>query len=114
MGKVTFVPSGKSIKARAGQTLVSAAAAARVVIPQRCGGHASCLMCRVVLESGELSAPSALEQRKMLEKDLAQGIRLGCQAKATQKDCVVRIPENRLKSVVQAALERQQREENED
>lgn len=114
MGKVTFVPSGKSIKARAGQTLVSAAAAARVVIPQRCGGHASCLMCRVVLESGELSAPSALERRKMPEKDLVQGIRLGCQAKATQKDCVIRIPENRLKSVVQAALERQQREENEE
>ncbi|GED30864.1 hypothetical protein BCE02nite_20050 [Brevibacillus centrosporus] len=49
----------------------------------------------------------------MPEKDLAQGIRLGCQAKATDKDCTIRIPEGRLKSVVQAALERQ-REENED
>ncbi|MED1793853.1 MULTISPECIES: 2Fe-2S iron-sulfur cluster-binding protein [Brevibacillus] len=113
MGRVTFLPSGKSIKSRSGQTMVSAAAAARVVIPQRCGGHASCLMCRIVLESGELSPPSQLEHRKMPEKDLAQGIRLGCQAKATDKDCTIRIPEGRLKSVVQAALERQ-REENED
>jgi 2Fe-2S ferredoxin len=113
MGKVTFKPSGKSIKARPGQSIVSAAAAARVVIPQRCAGHASCLMCRVVLESGELSAPTDLEIRKLPENDLAKGIRLGCQAKATQKDCTVRIPESRLNSVVQAALERQ-REENED
>jgi 2Fe-2S ferredoxin len=70
-------------------------------------------MCRIALESGELSPPSQLERRKMPEKDLAQGIRLGCQAKATDKDCTIRIPEGRLKSVVQAALERQ-REENED
>ena len=81
MGKVTFLPGGKSIKARAGQTLVSTAAAARVVIPQRCGGHASCLMCRIVLENGELTSPTALELRKMPEQDLAKGIRLGCQAK---------------------------------
>ncbi|GED66657.1 hypothetical protein BRE01_03590 [Brevibacillus reuszeri] len=113
MGKVTFLPGGKSIKARAGQTLVSTAAAARVVIPQRCGGHASCLMCRIVLENGELTSPTALELRKMPEQDLAKGIRLGCQAKVTQKDCTIRIPESRFKSVVQAALERE-RSENED
>lgn len=113
MGKVTFLPGGKSIKARAGQTLVSAAAAARVVIPQRCGGHASCLMCRVVLETGELTSPTALEIRKLPEQDIAQGLRLACQAKATQRDCTVRIPESRLKSVVQAALERQRKENEE-
>lgn len=113
MAKVTFLPSGKSIRTRAGQSLTSAARSARVVIPQRCGGHASCLMCRIVLESGELTPPSALEKRKMPEKDLEKGIRLACQAKTTQTDCVVRIPESRLKSVVQEALERQ-RKENDD
>ena len=113
MSKVTFLPSGKTVKARQGQTLVSVAGSARVVIPQRCSGHASCLMCKVVLEQGELSPPTALEVRKLAENDLEQGIRLGCQAKVTQKDCTVRIPESRLKSVVQAALLRQQ-EENED
>lgn len=113
MSKVTFLPSGKTVKARQGQTLVSVAGSARVVIPQRCGGHASCLMCKVVLETGELSLPTALEVRKLAESDLEHGLRLGCQAKVTSKDCTVRIPESRLKSVVQAALLRQ-KEENED
>jgi 2Fe-2S ferredoxin len=113
MGKLTFLPSGKTIKVRPGQTLVSAASSARVIIPQRCGGHASCLMCRVVVEQGELSPPTVLERRKMPEKDLANGIRLSCQAKTTEGDCVVRIPESKWKSVVQAALERQRAEEEE-
>ncbi len=112
MGKLTFLPSGRSVKVRPGQSVISAARSVRVVIPQRCGGHASCLMCRVIVEEGELSPPSALERRKMPEKDLADGIRLSCQAKTTEKDCIVRIPDNKLKSVVQAALERQRAEED--
>ncbi|MFY0543047.1 2Fe-2S iron-sulfur cluster-binding protein [Brevibacillus sp. H7] len=111
MGKLTFLPSGKAIKVRPGQSVVGAARSARVVIPQRCGGHASCLMCRVVVEAGELTPPTALERRKMPEKDLNIGIRLACQAKTTNRDCIVRLPENKLKNVVQAALERQRMEE---
>lgn len=114
MGKVTFLPSGKTVKARPGQSIVSAAAAARVVIPQRCHGRASCLMCRVVLEQGELSAPTAMEARKLSSQDLESGVRLGCQAKTTQRDCTVRIPESKLKSVVQAALERARHQNAED
>jgi 2Fe-2S ferredoxin len=112
MAKLTFLPSGKSVKVRPGQTLISAARSARVVIPQRCGGHASCLMCRIIVEQGELSPPTALERRKMPENDLACGIRLSCQARTTDRDCIVRLPENKLKSVVQAALERQREEED--
>jgi len=114
MPKVTFLPAGKMVKARVGQSLVSIAGAHRILIPQRCGGHASCLMCKVVIEQGEVSPPSELERRKMQEKDLDSQIRLGCQARLTEKDCVVRIPDNRLKSVVQAALERQRAEEEEE
>lgn len=113
MPKVTFLPGGKTIKARVGQTIVSAAGSHRIVIPQRCGGHASCLMCKVILEQGELSPPSVLERRKMTESDLQNGVRLGCQAKVTDKDCTLRIPENKLKSVVEAALKRQRAEEEE-
>ncbi|USG63524.1 2Fe-2S iron-sulfur cluster-binding protein [Brevibacillus ruminantium] len=107
MGKITFLPAGKSIKVRPGQSIISAARSARIVIPQRCGGHASCLMCRVVVESGEISQPSSLEKRKMPEADLKGGVRLACQAEATGKDCTIRIPESKWKSVVQAALERE-------
>jgi 2Fe-2S ferredoxin len=113
MGKVTFLPSGKSIKARPGQTIAGAAASARVVISQRCHGRASCLMCRIVLVEGELTAPTSGELQKLSSHDLASGVRLACQAKTTQHDCTLRIPESRLKSVVQAALERERRKKEE-
>jgi 2Fe-2S ferredoxin len=111
MPKIAFIPDGKTIKTRSGQTVVNAARANRVVIPQRCGGHASCLMCKVIVEEGRLAPPTALERRKLREEDLQRGIRLACQAKTTEQDCTLRIPENKLKSVVQAALERQRAEE---
>lgn len=114
MGKLLFLPAGKSLKVRPGQTLISAARAARIVIPQRCGGHASCLMCRVVVESGEVSAPSPLERRKMSESDLQNGVRLACQTKTTEGNCTIRIPESKFKSVVQAALERERRQNEEE
>jgi len=112
MAKLTFMPGGKSIKVRPGQTVISAARAARVVIPQRCGGHASCLMCRVMVEQGQLTPPTPLERRKMPESDLHSGVRLSCQAKTTDQDCVIRLPENKLRRIVQAALERQQADED--
>ncbi|MCK9912554.1 2Fe-2S iron-sulfur cluster-binding protein, partial [Microbacteriaceae bacterium K1510] len=71
MPQITFQPSGKTAKGRPGQTVVSVARSARVTIPQRCGGHASCLMCKVVKEAGELSPPTNLEIRKLSEKDIA-------------------------------------------
>ena len=113
MPKVTFQPSGKTIKARIGQSLLSAARSARVTITQRCDGNAACLMCKVMVEEGAVSVPSEFEARKVGEKDLALGWRLSCQAKVQNVDCVIKVPENRLKSVVAQALERQKREEEE-
>ncbi|WP_139489180.1 2Fe-2S iron-sulfur cluster-binding protein [Brevibacillus dissolubilis] len=113
MAKITFQPRGKVVQARAGQTLLSLSRAARVIIPQRCDGQASCLMCKVKIERGSVTPVSEVEERKLSEKELAQGLRLACQTKVTNQDCVVRIPESRFKSVVQAALERQRQEEEE-
>ncbi len=114
MAKLTIWPAGKVMKVRPGQSLIQAARSARVVIPQRCGGHASCLMCKVVVEEGELAPPTALERRKLSEEALATGIRLACQAKTVDRDCVVRIPENKLKSVIAAALKRQAAEQDDE
>lgn len=113
MPKLTFLPSGKSVKARVGQNVISAARSARVVIPQRCGGHASCQMCKIIVEQGELSPPSVLELRKLPEADLRSGIRLSCQANVTNQDCTVRVPEPKLKSIVEAALKAQKAQEEE-
>lgn len=112
MPNITFQPSGKTVKGRPGQTVISAARAARVIIPQRCGGHASCLMCKVVKEQGELALPTKLEIRKLSENDLAAGIRLSCQAALTDQACVVRVPENKLKSVIEAMLERERKQQD--
>lgn len=110
MVKVTFRPSGKTVQARVGQNLIIAARSGRVVIQQRCGGHASCQMCKVKIVEGVVSPPSVLEQRKMSEKEMAAGYRLACQTKLQNADCIVEIPENRLKSVVATLLSRQQEE----
>ncbi|WP_126427325.1 2Fe-2S iron-sulfur cluster-binding protein [Brevibacillus marinus] len=114
MPNVTFLPAGITAKGRIGQSLISVARAARIVIPQRCGGHASCQMCRVYLEEGSVSAPTALERRKMREADLQAGLRLACQVRLTALDCTIRLPESKLKSVVQAALARQKEEQSDE
>ncbi|UFJ42796.1 2Fe-2S iron-sulfur cluster-binding protein [Brevibacillus humidisoli] len=114
MAKVTFLPSGKIVKGRSGQSLISLARSARVVIPQRCGGHASCHMCKVSIDQGTVSPPTILERRKMREADLNAGIRLACQTRLTDTDCTVRLHENKLKSVVAAALEREKQQQSED
>lgn len=111
MAKLTFQPNGKTVKVRTGLTLIQAARTARVIIPQRCGGHASCLMCKIYVENGATSQPTALELRKLSEKDLSEGMRLACQTRTTDADCTIRIPEAKLKSIVAAALKRQQDEE---
>jgi 2Fe-2S ferredoxin len=105
MPRIIFQPLGKTVKARLGQTIIQLARSARLIIPQRCGGHASCLMCKIVVEQGLVQKPTALEQRKLSEADLAAGIRLACQARVDRFDCTIRIPENKLKSVVAQALQ---------
>lgn len=51
MPKVTFLAKNKKIEARQGETILQAAAKARVFISQRCGGKASCAMCKVVIRN---------------------------------------------------------------
>ncbi|WP_232696309.1 2Fe-2S iron-sulfur cluster-binding protein [Brevibacillus daliensis] len=107
MSLVTFLPSKRTYKARKGQNLLQIARAARVIIPTRCHGQASCLMCKVKIEAGAVGPPTDKEKRKLSAGDLKEGIRLSCQTIVTDEPCTVRIPEDRLKSVVQRALERQ-------
>lgn len=104
---VTFLPAGKTVKVKSVQTLIQLSRTARVIIPQLCGGHASCQMCKVQVLEGSVTSPTPLEARKVAESEISQGFRLACQTKVLDGHCVVRIPESRLKSVVAAALQRQ-------
>lgn len=104
------MPEGKTIRVHAGTTVLGAAGKARVAIRSRCGGNASCLMCKVRVDSAEgLSVPQQNEKRKLGEM-IDQSFRLACQAKVTG-NCTVTVPEDPLKAAIRAQLAMQQRDD---
>jgi len=112
MPKVTFLAKNKTIHAKEGETILKVAAKARVFISQRCGGKASCAMCKVMIKNtGEspLFPPEGKEKRLLSDQQLEQGIRLACQAKI-KGNVEVAPMENKLQSIIQAQLEKQKRE----
>ncbi len=105
---ITFMPSAKSIQVLPGTTVLEAARRARVTIKTRCNGMASCLMCKVKSLNPEgLSDPGTKELNK-LGHQLDTGVRLSCQAKITGQT-TVEIPEDPLKAVIRAQLEKARR-----
>jgi 2Fe-2S ferredoxin len=108
--EVTFYPDGKSVKVRSGTTLLEAGKRARVSIRSRCGGNASCLMCKVTVE--DQSGLTLIEAKESLKLGDLQdsSIRLACQARVV-KDSNVMIPEDPLKAAIRAQLERQRMED---
>jgi 2Fe-2S ferredoxin len=101
MPKVTFLPSGKSVRVARGESILDAADAAGVDLPHNCGGVCACTTCHVWVEEGldSLSEIGDREDDKLNEAaGLAPSSRLGCQAKVADEDVVVRIPGNRIAS----------------
>ncbi len=107
MPNVRFLPIDRSVHVRPGTSLLDAARRARVNIPTRCGGQASCFMCKVQVESGPVSEPNNKELSKMGELHLT-GTRLACQAKVSESDVVIELPESPLKLAVRKLLAEQQ------
>lgn len=108
--KVTFQPNGRTISVRPGTSLLNAAGRAKVPIRVRCGGQASCLMCKVqVPEQGGL-APMSQNERLKLGALAEAGIRLACQAKVKGNVTAI-VPEDPLKAAVRAQLSKQSEEE---
>ena len=105
--EVTFMPMNKTIVIRNGVSLLEAARKANIAIRTRCGGKAGCLMCKLKqLSASGLSDPSEQEKRK-LGSALAEGIRLGCQARITG-DTIVEVPEDPLQATVRRLLQQQE------
>ena len=112
MPKVTFLAKNKKIEAKQGETILQVATKARVFISQRCGGKASCALCKVMIKNHNddpLFPPEEKELRLISNEQLNQGIRLACQARI-KGNVEIAPMENKLQSVVQAQLEKQQRE----
>jgi len=114
MPRVMFLPDRRAVEVRPGTTLLEASRRARVAIRTRCGGMASCLMCKVGVPPAQASAlqePGPAE-RRMIGPLLQEGVRLSCQARV-RSDVTVTIPEDPLKAAIRKKLEEQQRERDE-
>lgn len=97
------MPGGVSVRVRPGTSLLDASRRARVHIATRCGGKASCLMCKVkVLEQQGLSPLHRNEEIKLGSLG-EQGFRLSCQAKVVG-NVTVEVPEDPLKAAVRRQL----------
>jgi 2Fe-2S ferredoxin len=109
--EITFLPNNKKIAVRPGTTILDAAGKARIQIRSRCGGNASCLMCKVTVQpSANLQPMTENESRKL--GDLASdNIRLACQARVTG-EITVEVPEDPLRAAVRAQLAKQQQEDD--
>jgi 2Fe-2S ferredoxin len=84
-------------------TVLEAGRKARVPIRTRCGGKASCLMCKVIARQTDGLSPANRMEKWKLGDQLHQGYRLACQTRIYGK-AEVEIPEHPLKSVIRAQL----------
>jgi len=104
--KITFYPSGVTIKVRRGITLLEAARMANVPIRTRCGGKAACFMCKVKVRAGSVLKPIEDNERRKLSGLEQEGFRLSCQAKVAG-DVEVDVPLDPLRAAVERELARQ-------
>ncbi|MBL0387219.1 (2Fe-2S)-binding protein [Tumebacillus sp. ITR2] len=113
MSKIRFEPHGKTADVRDGVTILSAARAAKVMLPSKCGGRGACTTCKVQIKSDvPLSALSRMEKHMLSDRMVADGFRLGCQCKVTG-DAEVTIPEDPLRRTIRLQLEAARREKEE-
>lgn len=89
--RITFQPSGRTVYALSGTTVFEVAARAGLVLQNPCGGNGTCGKCRVRVVSGTCE-PSDACRRQFTDKQLADGVRLACQARVAA-DCVVHVPD---------------------
>ncbi len=101
---VTFLPQNKKVQVRLGTTVLLAASRAGIRIAQRCGGNASCLMCKVIVDEQRGLSPVNQKEQLKLDSLLAANYRLSCQAQLLA-DTIVKVPEDPLKTFIRAQLE---------
>jgi len=80
--RVDFEPLNRWAVVEWNTTLLEAARAAGVEMVTLCGGAGSCESCEIQLLQGQLNPPTKEEHSILSEEDLAQGLRLACQATA--------------------------------
>ena len=80
MPKVFVEPIGITLTVDEQENLLDGLVRAQIDIPTDCAGRGTCGKCLVRLGSGELTAPTERELKRIPEKLRAEGWRLACQA----------------------------------
>ncbi len=78
---VSFSPSGGSVPCSAGSTLLDCCRANQIPLISTCGGQGKCHACRVRIELGDVTLPTASELKILSADELQRGWRLACQVK---------------------------------
>lgn len=89
MSTLTIMPSGKTIEAKEGASLLELILAAGENIMHKCDGNAQCGSCHIYLQAGKKSV-SRIQAAENERLDTIVGIgsksRLACQAKITGEE----------------------------
>lgn len=78
--RTTFISRGTRYQTETDATFLELARLVGLSLPSLCGGRGKCTKCRCQ-PMGPVTAPSALELEMLTQQELAQGVRLGCQAR---------------------------------
>lgn len=107
------MPDNKTIVVRPGTTVLDAARRARVSVRTRCGGNASCLLCKVRIDDASSKVSKANEKERLkLGSRLEEGLRLACQTRVFG-DTDVDVLDDPLKAAVRAQLDAMRKEDSE-
>jgi uncharacterized 2Fe-2S/4Fe-4S cluster protein (DUF4445 family) len=101
---VDLEPVGRRIEVEPGTNLLEAAQKAGVDLVAACGGIGICGTCKVRLIKGRLNRPSLTEEELLTKDELAQGVRLACQAEPLS-DLKLDIPRESLPAAQQMQID---------
>ncbi len=101
---VEFEPVGRRGRLPPGLTLLECAHRLGVGLSAICGGHGTCGRCRVRLAEGTLTPPTSVELSLLSQAELADGLRLACQA-VPATDCVLHVPPDSLTATQRTQVE---------
>lgn len=106
---VIFQPSGKRTDAAPGDNLLDLAQRAGVDLSAVCGGVGVCGSCRVTVISGDVSAPTLLEDDLLTPAEQQNSVRLACQTAVQASDVLIDVPESSMRVAQRVMLEGQTR-----
>lgn len=88
---IDIEPVGRRAECKRDESLLACARRAGVGISSVCGGKGTCRSCKVQIQSGAVSKPTASEKEVFALLELKKGWRLACQTYPLG-DCRVTVP----------------------